>query len=139
MIEFINKTKRELPLGDTYISWITSMFDMVDFKLGDISYTFCLDAELDKINQQYLNHSDYTDIITFDTTVGRIISGDIFISVERVHENAQRFGVHFDQELQRVMAHGILHLMGFKDDTPNNQSLMRLKENEMLNLFHVEH
>lgn len=139
MIEFINNTDQDLKLGDKYVSWIELMILRNEFVLGDISYTFCLDEELDGMNQQYLKHVDYTDIITFDHTVGSIISGDIFISIERVLENADRFDVEFRVELRRVMAHGVLHLMGFTDDTPNNQSLMRLKENEILNLFHVEH
>lgn len=139
MIEFINHTKRALNLNANYQNWIERIFNSEDAIQGDIIYTFCDDKELDELNQAYLNHIDWTDIITFDETVGDIISGDIFISLDRVEENANQFGVNFETELRRVMAHGILHLMGYNDDTENNQSLMRLKENEKLNLFHVEH
>ncbi len=139
MIEFINQTNFEVPQMKVYAKWIARIFEKEDRKCGDIIYTFCSDEFLDELNQHYLQHVDWTDIITFDNTVGDIVSGDIFISLDRVQENALKFGVDMVVELRRVMAHGILHLFDYKDDTENNQSLMRLKENEMLNLFHVEH
>jgi rRNA maturation RNase YbeY len=92
-----------------------------------------------ELNKKYLNHDTYTDIISFDYTDGRTIAGDIFISVDRLRENAQLFAVTFTEELRRVMAHGILHLMGYKDKSKNEIMTMRDKESEKLRLFHVEH
>ena len=91
------------------------------------------------INQKYLSHDTFTDIITFDYCEGNTISGDVFISVERVRDNAVEFQVTFDQELNRVMAHGVLHLLGFKDKSTEDAVLMRIKENEKMEMFHVEH
>ena len=90
------------------------------------------------MNRRYLNHDYYTDILTFDYTSAGILSGDIFISVERVKENALTYGVAEDNELRRVMVHGILHLMGYPDKTAKEKAVMRIKENEKLELFHVE-
>jgi rRNA maturation RNase YbeY len=87
---------------------------------------------------QYLNHDTLTDIISFDYTEGDIISGDIFVSIERVKDNANDFNVAFDEELKRVLAHGVLHYCGYKDKTDNDALLMRSKEEEKIKLFHVE-
>jgi rRNA maturation RNase YbeY len=100
--------------------------------IGEISYIFCTDEELLSINKQYLNHNTYTDIITFDYTEKKIISGDIFISVERVKENAKKFNTKFSDELLRVMAHGILHLLGMKDKTPAEATKMRKAEDAVI-------
>jgi rRNA maturation RNase YbeY len=96
--------------------------------IGEVSYVFCTDEELLSINKQYLNHNTYTDIITFDYAEKRIISGDIFISVERVKENAKKFNTKFSDELLRVMAHGVLHLLGMKDKTQAEAIKMRKAE-----------
>ena len=90
------------------------------------------------INQNYLNHDTYTDIISFDSCIGNILQGDIFISIERVSENSAEYGVEFQEELRRVMAHGILHFCGYKDKSEEEQSLMRQKEEEKMQMFHVE-
>jgi rRNA maturation RNase YbeY len=89
-----------------------------------------------KINQLHLNHNDHTDIITFDHTIGNIISGDLFISIERVRSNAIELGVAFTDEILRVIIHGVLHLMGFKDKTAASRREMRAKEDQCLSLFH---
>ncbi len=107
--------------------------------LGNLSYIFCDDKYLLKLNNEYLQHDEYTDIITFDYCEGGIIIGDIFISVERVKENAARYKCSFEDELQRVIAHGVLHLLGYGDKTEKETLAMRAKETEMLKLFHVEH
>jgi rRNA maturation RNase YbeY len=90
------------------------------------------------INQQYLDHDTYTDIISFDTSEANELSGDIFISVERIKENAKQYNVDLDIELQRVLAHGILHFCGYKDKTVDEGKVMREKEDEKLKMFHVE-
>jgi len=121
-----------------YSEWINRILKIELVKLGNLSYIFCDDGYLIKINQEYLNHDTYTDIITFDYTEGKTIGGDIFISVERIKENAEKFEVEFNEELIRVMSHGILHLIGYKDKTDADAALMREKENQMIKLFHVE-
>lgn len=98
-------------------------------KFGDISVIFCSDEYLLKINEQYLGHNYYTDIVTFDYVKNSVISGDLFISVDRVAENAEKYGNPFIEELHRVVIHGVLHLVGYKDKTIEEQSLMREKEN----------
>lgn len=103
--------------------------------VGEISYIFCTDEELLSINKKYLAHNTYTDIITFDYTENKIIAGDIFISVERVKENAKKFGVKFSDELLRVMVHGILHILGMKDKTPAEAAKMRKAEDAAIKTF----
>ncbi len=121
-----------------YSIWLASVLKGELYNQGEINYIFCDDDYLLQINQNYLNHNTYTDIITFDYTEGTSISGDIYISVERVRENAVTFGVAFDNELRRVMVHGVLHLMGYKDKSNSEAAKMRAKEDEKMNLFHVE-
>jgi len=102
---------------------------------GNINYIFCDDEYLHKINVEYLQHDTLTDIITFDYTEGKVLHSDIYISVDRVKENAEIFKVPFQRELLRVLAHGLLHLCGYKDKTPKDSALMRQKEEEMMLLF----
>ncbi|MBS1635111.1 MAG: rRNA maturation RNase YbeY [Bacteroidetes bacterium] len=112
--------------------WIESTASAEGFITGDIAYVFCTDEELLDINIRHLNHDTYTDIITFDYTEDALISGDIFISIDRVKENAAKFKTSFENELQRVMIHGVLHLCGYKDKTRAQSELMRSKENTAL-------
>ena len=100
-----------------------------------LHYIFCNDEYLHKINVDYLQHDTLTDIITFDYGKDNLLSSDIYISIERVRENAQEFGVDFSTELLRVMSHGILHLCGYKDKTPGQSQQMRQKEEEKMALF----
>ncbi len=100
---------------------------------GELSFVFCSDDYLLKMNKDYLQHDYFTDVITFDYTENNIISGDIFISIDRIKENAKSFNVTFEEELQRVMIHGILHLIGYNDKTEEEQSEMTEKENKYLN------
>jgi len=139
MIEYNFELDFSLDNEAKFTHWINRIIVSEEYFLGDISYIFCEDDYLLKINQKYLKHDTYTDIITFDYTNGDFISGDIFISVERVRENALEFGIQFREELLRVMSHGILHLMGYKDKAEGDIEIMRSKENEMMKLFHVEH
>ena len=138
MIEF--HFKSDLVLQDTtnYSDWINRVLGSEDFQLGQLDYVFCTDDFLLKLNTTYLNHDTFTDIITFDYSNGKVISGDIFISTERVKENAKTYGVGFENELLRVMSHGVLHLMGYGDKTDAEKELMRLKEEEKIKMFHVE-
>lgn len=114
-------------------SWIKLITEKEKHTLGDINYIFCSDEELLEINLKHLDHNTYTDIITFDYTEGKKISSDIFISIDRVTENAGKFKVSFEDELHRVMIHGILHLCGYKDKSKADAELMRKKENASLN------
>lgn len=111
-------------------SWVREMLDSEGFEDGgEINYIFCSDEYLLAINQSYLDHDTYTDIITFDTSHSPLeIAGDIFISAERVTENAKNYQVSFHNELYRVMAHGILHLCGYNDSTKEEIKKMRERE-----------
>jgi probable rRNA maturation factor len=115
--------------------WIKAVTEKEKYKLGTINYIFCTDDELLDINVKHLNHNTLTDIITFDYTEGKTINSDIFISIERVLENAEKFKATFDEEFHRVMIHGILHLCGYKDKTKADAELMRKKENAALKLL----
>ncbi len=115
--------------------WIKTITEKEKHTLGTINYMFCNDDELLEINIKHLNHNTLTDIITFDYTEAKKINSDIFISIDRVTENAKKFKVDFDTELHRVMIHGILHLCGYKDKTSADAELMRKKENASLTIF----
>lgn len=115
--------------------WISNVVLRRGKAVGNISYLFCDDNYLLGVNRQYLNHDTYTDIITFDYVVGNLVSGDIMISVDRVGENAEKFGVLFEQELHRVVIHGVLHLLGQGDKTDSEAAEMRRLENEALALW----
>ena len=117
--------------------WIKIITEKEKHRLGSINYIFCTDDELLEINIRHLNHNTLTDIITFDYTEDKTISSDIFISIDRIAENAQKFKVSFEEELHRVMIHGILHLCGYKDKSKADAELMRKKENTSLKLFKV--
>lgn len=121
-----------------YVEWIANVCVSEGFVLGELNYIFCDDSYLLNINQTFLKHDDFTDIITFDYTARDMVSGDIYISVERVKENAEAYGVSFQNELLRVMAHGILHLVGYKDKSKAHATVMRTKEEEKIKMFHVE-
>lgn len=138
MIEFYYKNDFELQEIEQYKTWIETIIHSEDYKCGDVFYTFCNDRYLDKLNQEYLNHKDFTDIITFDLSIGNIVSGDVFISTERVLENSVKYNSSFIDELRRVMAHGLLHLFGYRDESKSERVLMRRKEEEKMNMFHVE-
>ena len=138
MISFNYETSFELTDEAQYEDWISRVIESEDKTEGEINYIFCDDEYLLQKNIGFLNHDTLTDIISFDYTMGNLISGDIFISVERVKDNAKDFKVSFDDELRRVMAHGVLHYCGYKDKTEEDSRLMRSKEDEKTALFHVE-
>jgi probable rRNA maturation factor len=138
MINFNYESEFNLENEDAIANWLSAAILSEGKKEGEINYIFCDDEYLHKINLEYLNHDDLTDIISFDYTMGNEIHGDIFISVERVQENAADFKVPFEEEIRRVMVHGVLHYCGYKDKGEADELLMRSKENEKLVLFHVE-
>lgn len=116
-------------------AWFREVVSRETKTLGDICLIFCSDNYLLEINQQHLNHDYFTDIVTFDYTVDEEVSGDLFISVDRIRENALDFGVSFEEELHRVCIHGVLHLCGYKDKSESDELLMRQMENEALSLL----
>lgn len=116
-------------------NWIKSAILNEGKKVGDINFIFCSDAYLLQVNKQYLNHDYYTDIITFDYVDNGIISGDIFVSVDRVEDNASQFGVLFDHEMRRILIHGILHLLGYPDKGIEEKKIMTSKEDYYLERF----
>ncbi|MEO2050389.1 MAG: rRNA maturation RNase YbeY [Allomuricauda sp.] len=138
MIDFHFKSDFIIEDKTNYVDWINRIISSEGFDLGHIDYIFCSDDYLLGLNLEYLNHDTLTDIITFDYTNGKQISGDIFISTDRVAENAESFAVGFSNELLRVMSHGLLHLMGYGDKTEKESAIMRQKEEEKMQLFHVE-
>jgi rRNA maturation RNase YbeY len=127
----------KLPSERTFKSWLSQVVLSEEKTIGDINYVFCDDDYLLKLNVEFLDHDTLTDIISFDYTMGKLISGDIFISVERVRENAQIFNQTIDNEIHRVMIHGVLHYMGFKDKTLKDKEIMRLEEDKCLALFNA--
>lgn len=139
MISFNYETDFELDNEAQYEDWISRIIESEGFDEGEINYIFCDDEYLHKINVEYLDHDTLTDIISFDYTVGNVLQGDIFISVERVQDNANDFNVSFEEELKRVLSHGVLHYCGYKDKSEEDEALMRAKEEEKMQMFHVEH
>ena len=132
MIEFNYETNFTLKNESKISDWIQEVVLIEGFKLGEICYVFCDDAYLHKLNVEFLNHDTLTDIISFDNTMGKLISGDIFISIDRIKENAITFNVSFEEELHRVIIHGVLHYLGYKDKNEEDQLKMTSKENSSL-------
>jgi len=132
VITFNSETSFTLKNQKKLVKWISDVISSEGFQVGEINYIFCNDSYLNKINQEFLNHDTFTDIISFDYTLGKEVGGDIFISTERVLENAEKFNEVFENELYRVMIHGILHFMGYKDKTKKEKTLMRTKEDEKI-------
>lgn len=137
-INFYSENNFILEDETRHASWIERVISSEGKTLEELSYIFCDDEYLLNINMEYLNHDTYTDIITFDYCVGKILQGDIYISTERVLDNSESFGVKFEDELRRVLIHGVLHLCGYKDKKEEEAALMRSKEEEKMKLFHVE-
>jgi len=118
-------------------NWIKQVAGSFGKKAGDISYIFCSDDKILEVNNEYLQHDYYTDIITFDYSEEGVISGDIFISLDTVKSNSEQFGTNYDNELRRVIIHGILHLCGVNDKTPKEQEYMTECENKALQLLNT--
>ena len=131
-IDFPNISKHETT------NWIKNVAQQYNKKIGGIAYIFCSDTCILKINNEYLQHDYYTDIITFDYSTENIISGDIFISLDTVKSNAEKYNQPFETELHRVIIHGILHLCGQKDKTKKDSEEMRDKENKALEILNLK-
>lgn len=138
MINFNYETDFEIDNEEAFAKWISTVIISENKKEGEINYIFCNDDYLHKMNVEHLGHDTLTDIISFDYSLGNELHGDIFISIERVKENAVDFNVTFDDELKRVLVHGVLHYCGYKDKSESDSLAMRVKENEKMELFHVE-
>lgn len=119
-------------------NWIKKVIKREGKSCGQLFYFFCTDEHLLNVNKEFLNHNTYTDIITFDYTEKKTVSGEIFISIDRVKENAAKFKAPFRQELARIMIHGVLHLCGYGDKKPADKKLMTKKEDEALQLLPAE-
>lgn len=132
---FEEEVKFKLPKPALVKKWVELVCKKEGFKIGDITYIFCNDSYLLKLNITFLNHSTFTDIITFDYSEGKTVSGDIFISIDRVAENSKKFLTTKENELLRVMVHGVLHLIGYSDKKKSKKIEMRKKENEYLSLW----
>lgn len=132
MINFYSETEFKLQQEAQISKWISNIIVIEGFEEGEISYIFCDDEYLHKLNVDFLNHDTLTDIISFDNSLGKQINGDIYISVERVNENSIIYKTTFTNELQRVIIHGVLHFCGFKDKSEVEAKTMRLKEDESL-------
>jgi rRNA maturation RNase YbeY len=132
MIDFFSETLFSLQNPNEIARWISKIIKDQKREEGEISYIFCDDQYLHKLNLEFLNHDSLTDIISFDNSLGDQINGDIFISIERVKENADTYKTNFEDELHRVIIHGILHYCGFNDKTKAEAAMMRKKEDEAL-------
>ncbi len=135
MIEFISEIDFNLKNEKEISNWIESVIKAEGFLLGEITYVFCDDKYLLSLNEEYLNHDTLTDIISFDYCVGKQIHGEIYISVERVQDNASDYNVSFENELLRVLIHGVLHFLGYLDKSEEDRLQMREKENVYIALF----
>mgnify|MGYP000952627779 CR=1 FL=1 len=140
MIQYIAENVKMPALQKQRINrWIKEIADGYGKKTGDIAYVFCDDQKILEVNNQYLEHDYYTDIITFDYTTGNTISGDIFISLDTVKSNADEYGADFETELHRILIHGILHLCGNDDKSPELRADMTNKENKALEQLKLMH
>ena len=135
MIQFFFENIDSIEITAQTSEWLKKLVTAENKKLGKINYIFVTDEGLLKVNQDFLNHDYYTDIITFDYVKGKTISADIFVSLPRISENALEHSRDFESELHRVLAHGLLHLCGYKDKTEDEQNEMTVKEDFYLNLF----
>lgn len=135
MIRFYSETDFTLNNKQIYKNWLKSIIEKNNKRVGEINYIFCDDPYLLEINQKYLNHDYFTDIITFDYSEGKKIHGDIYISIDRVRENATLFNQTFDKELLRVLSHGVLHLCGFDDQNQEDKIQMTNQEDEAILLY----
>jgi len=134
MIEFYSETAFKIENTKALSRWISEIILNENHELGELTYVFCDDEYLHKLNLQFLNHDTLTDIISFDNSLGKQIHGEVYISIERVKENASIYGVAFLEELHRVIIHGVLHFCGYQDKNEKQQEVMTGKENEALDL-----
>ena len=138
MISFNYETDFELGNEEAFENWISRVISSEEKKEREINFIFCDDEYLHKLNVEYLEHDTLTDVISFDYSVGNELHGDVYISTERVADNAMDFNVTFEEEIKRVIIHGILHYCGYKDKSDTEEALMRSKEEEKIKMFHGE-
>jgi len=132
MIKFFSENDFQIQKEEALIDWLSSIISSEECTLGDVSFIFCSDDFLHGINLEFLDHDTFTDIISFDYSLGNELHGEIYMSTERIIENANELSLPFLDELHRVIVHGVLHLCGYKDKTKEDASKMRQKENEAL-------
>lgn len=138
MIEFHSENDFILEDEAFAKAWIASAIVEEGKEIGELQYNFCTDEQLYKINLEFLNHDTYTDIISFDYSQGDLVSGDIYISTERVAANSEEFKTSFKSELRRVMIHGVLHYCGYKDKTVAEKAIMRAKEEYYISKYNTQ-
>jgi len=139
MIEFSYQTDFELKEERTLMEWLLQVADSNEAVIDSLGYVFCDDEFVFSLNVEHLHHDTYTDIITFDYGSESVLEGEIYISVDRVRDNASQLGVEFDTELKRVMVHGLLHMLGYGDHSAKEKEIMRSLEDKFIGLFHVKH
>ena len=137
-IDFVYNTDFELSNKERVSDWVLRVVNSKGYKLGNLVYAFFNDEDLKDLNIRFLKHDYYTDVISFDETADQVVSGNIAISVDRVKENAIQIGVDFEEELHRVMIHGVLHFIGFNDKTSSEKKEIREQEALALSMFHVK-
>lgn len=137
-IDYHSEAGFTLRTPSKYTNWIIKVLESRGLTPGELQFVYTSDEELLEMNRKYLGHDYYTDILTFQNDIEEGVSGDIFISVDRVRENATTYKVRFEEELARVMIHGVLHLIGYGDQTEEDKELMRKEESACLQMFHVK-
>ena len=137
-IDFVYNTDFELSNKEQVSDWVLRVINSKGYKLGNLVYAFFNDEDLKDLNISFLKHDYYTDVISFDETADQVVSGNIAISVDRVKENATQIGVDFEEEMHRVMIHGVLHFIGFNDKTSSEKKEIREQEALALSMFHVK-
>ena len=137
-IDFVYNTDFELSNKERVSDWVLRVVNSKGYKLGNLVYAFFNDEDLKDLNIKFLKHDYYTDVISFDETADQVVSGNIAISVDRVKENATQIGVDFEEEMHRVMIHGVLHFIGFNDKTSSEKKEIREQEALALSMFHVK-
>ena len=138
MIDFVYNTDFRLANKEIFSRWLISVANEEGFLIDTLVFLFVDDKEILEMNKKFLKHDYYTDVITFGDIKDKKISGDIAISIERVLDNSKTYAVEFEDELKRVMAHGLLHIMGYDDRKSNDKSVMSEKENKAIKMFHVK-
>jgi len=137
-IQYTYNTSFSLKNETDYSKWLTKVIESEQCVVGEIVYAFFNDKDLKTLNNKYLGHNCYTDVLSFNDSCEKRINGNIAISVDRVKDNGKTYGVAFDHEMLRVMVHGLLHFMGYNDSNEDEKSEMTKKENEKIKMFHVE-
>ena len=137
-IDFVYNTDFELSNKEQVSDWVLRVINSKGYKLGNLVYAFFNDEDLKSLNIRFLKHDYYTDVISFDETADQLVSGNIAISVDRVKENSAQIGVDFEEEMHRVMIHGVLHFIGYNDKTSSEKKEIREQEALALSMFHVK-